>query len=104
MLGRQQIRENCKKKKHYDKIIKNTVFQNNNLLIFALENNGGLSKNAQEFCRRIASCGEDAIYELHTLYCEISTAMQIIRHEQLYEIMRNLSIKDSNHHKININM
>ena len=79
------------KRRKYDNIISKELPQQCRLFIFAIENNGGLAKNAKEFCRRMAKLAEDSIHSLHQLYAEISILMQKIINDQIYDIVKHYS-------------
>ncbi len=83
------------KLKKYNSFICKDSSQQCSLFIFAVENNGGLAKNAKKFCRRIAKLSEDPVYSLHQLYSEINVTIQKIRYDQMFEIDKHFS-KSSN--------
>jgi hypothetical protein len=80
------------KRRKYDKIISKDLPQQSNLFIFAIENNGGLARNALQFCKKIANLSEDPTHSLHQLYAEISISVQKIRFDQMFDIDKHYSI------------
>lgn len=74
------------KRRKYDKIISKDSPQQCNLFIFAIENNGGLARNAIQFCKRLANLSEDPTHSLHQLYAEINVTIQKIRSDQMFDI------------------
>ena len=95
IIGKAADLSEKRKQNNYNKIIDYNTIQINNLIIFAIETHGGLAKNANEFCRRLAKVSDNYNFQLHQIYTEINILIQNIRYNLHYLILHEFS-KENN--------